>query len=505
MSNTELMDNIEKQSGIIGPDTEEVTGLNELKTVTASAKKSSLLERTWRPALAFIVGIVGGVAACKPSNQEVINPPAPAPILTPNTAETASDQLVIGKPTATEVSETEQAPTKGKVYFKEYSAQPKAGSLEQPIPEDINKLITEALKTSPTAMKAFSTENPDVQINTALFTYFQTSEAEGKNFKEYVMFKDGQKYIIAGFKRVITLDPKDQYHYEYRTTQGNQAFIDYKFFKHLSPQLEKDPTLAETLVGDINRVEEAILGNPYTGKRFKYDQENPDNLSKFLAIFAPKTASAAEVTSILSPTTTEVKPLPEIINNETVKFVAPPVEEVQKAFEKARSEGELKVPLPDVVVKDGISVIEVKNAKTGASVLVISASNEGAYTFPALLDGEISQIIAGRRTNFSGVGINTDSEENNLFCIFPPTTRSDFKQGQRLVAGQQVIEIDFNPNSQEGQIFIKFLNDLYPDAPQNTLAVIGWSKGLNAQQNLKLENILQTQTNNIVTVGVSSK
>lgn len=205
-----------------------------------------------------------------------------------------------------------------------------------------------------------------------------------------------------------------------------------------------------------------------------------------------------------SPTATpEVKPLPEVISNQTVKFVTPPVEEVQKIDDELKSKGEFKINLPEAIKDNNLSVQEV-HAKNGRTLLAVTASREGTYNFPILSGGKIDKVRAGVISNFSSLGVLTSNNEV-WFYFFPTPSQAFVKEGEIVKIGQEAISTDYNPNTQNGQIFTKFLEtQISNNTPHNTVVLIGRSLASGQGLDLTFKDIRITPQGEVILVGSST-
>lgn len=210
-------------------------------------------------------------------------------------------------------------------------------------------------------------------------------------------------------------------------------------------------------------------------------------------------------TPTASPAPDKPKPLPEVINNQTAKFVIPSLEKVKIMEDEAKAKGEIRLALPDIIKSRNLSVQEV-HAKQGYTWLAITASEKGSYNLPVILEGIVFRANAGKPSNFSSFSVRYDNTEVYAY-IFPAPGKAFLKAGEPAHLGQDAVSIDYDPDSPKGQIFTKFLDtQIGGNVPHNTIALLGRSKTNNDGLDLTLnKGLLQTPKGEIVLVGPSAK
>ena len=209
----------------------------------------------------------------------------------------------------------------------------------------------------------------------------------------------------------------------------------------------------------------------------------------------PETASPTVApTEKPTPTPTEApKALPEIINKETVKFVVKSPDEVQKMIDEAKARGEVKIALPDILNRSGVSIREIQNA-TGLKGFAITAEAEGNYSIMAEAPGDIAQIVIDLPDRIANNNVIITSQ--GWAYVVPDSASSQFKKGDSFKMGDTILSFKYEPQSPAGQRFIKYLGGTFPGAPQNTIAVFG-----NERINLNKGNVLRAPTGEVVLIS----
>lgn len=212
---------------------------------------------------------------------------------------------------------------------------------------------------------------------------------------------------------------------------------------------------------------------------------------------APPTATASPTLgpTEVPPTPEPPKPLPEVINNQTVKFVTLSPPEVQKMIKETKVGNELKFPLPAILQQDGVEA-KIIHTKAGEQVIALTVTKEGIYNLPALFDGTVAR-------------------GNRVFPYYdltlPTSTKASAKQGESFTVGRNMYTVEYNEgikNTPEYQAYRNFAQQTYVDLPENTIAVlavftIDTSQGykVNITGNMSPENILRAKTGEVVLVG----
>lgn len=458
----------------------------------------------WLPALnlkntgrGIIAGLIGLTSiACSPKSEPTPAPQAPIVRVEPTPAAGSP------RPPEPPITQKEVVQKKPGIYVKTLT-------LEQTDAPLRNHLIYAQLPVT----KVIDIEAVDFQNNTAGFGFIESADN-----KPRVVFRTPDNNAVSFlYTSAATVDPKDQkVNVEYLTTHDKSTFLRLVLNKNIPKQanetdeqykervikLLKDPSYQQEIqdaLGKPEQIEQVIVANPFAKTQVVFDtKKEPNFLDQLLAAFSPKTAYAATLPPpqpTATPKPEAPKPLPEVISNKTAEFVSPPAEEVQKMVEETKAKGELKIPLPDIIKNDGISVVEITHKKTGNKVLAITGNKEGVYTLPALSDGKVIEVGVSKTASFDSLAIMGDN--GSWGYAFPSPSTSPLKEGDIVKAGQPVVTFTYQLPLKYG--FDRFLG-AYQDAPKNTMALIVLGNSAGKGINTSKENVLQTLQGKLVIV-----
>lgn len=230
-----------------------------------------------------------------------------------------------------------------------------------------------------------------------------------------------------------------------------------------------------------------------------YKLLNPDSQSVAVKVSATPTPTEAQtptdqptVKETPKPPPTEApKDLPDVISKDTVKFLTLQPSEVKSL----QGTQDSKFALPEILNKDGVSMIQIHDRR-GQTMFALVGAGEGTYTLPAIYDGNVSKNVLSKTANFSGFIV---SRENGIYVYFLPSpSSSQFKEGDGIKMGQDIVTFSYQPQSQNGQEFKRYLQTTYVDAPENVFAIIAIGENPTKGINLNKDNILTTTKGEVV-------
>lgn len=474
--------------------------------------------KRWLPALntktagrGIIAGILGFMSvACSPKPEPTPTPQTPIVRAEPTPA--AASPLPPEPPTAQKEVVQKKPGIYAKILTLEQTDAPVRNHLKY-IQAPVSKVID---------IEAVDSQNPN---NVAGFGFVETTD----NQPRFVFKTPDNNAISFQYTAAATIDKDGKVNVEYLTKQEEKTFLQFVLVKSIPKQTsETDMQYAERvtkLLSDISyqqeiqetlgkpeQIEQVTVTNPYANQKVVFDlKKEPNLLEQLLTAFSPKTAYAQSLPPRPTPALTEApkavqkpseapKPLPEVINSQTVEFVSPPAEEVQKAVEEAKAKGEIKIPLPDIVKSEGISVVEIITRR-GEQLFAITSNKEGEYRLPSLSDGKILIMAVSKATNVSALFIVRPDNKSSWGYAFPSLATSLVKQGDTVKIGQPIVSFTYNPGGIQGQAFIRYLESRYANAPKNTIALISLGDGAGRGINLSKGNVLTTLQGSIVITG----
>lgn len=201
---------------------------------------------------------------------------------------------------------------------------------------------------------------------------------------------------------------------------------------------------------------------------------------------APKPTEAPTVTA----TPDIAKPLPSIINKDTVQPNPVTPEEIQLLIDQAQAQGEKKLPIPDVIVQPGISIVEIHNNR-GETMLAITADKPGSFNLPSLSDGTVAELLD--TGNPSVIGFADKTGKLSYAYVVPEKSAEVMlllSKDQATTVGQPAIRLNYNPESQIWGSFASVNTRNAKDAPKNTIAIIAAKTGesLTIAKNILVKN-----------------
>lgn len=216
------------------------------------------------------------------------------------------------------------------------------------------------------------------------------------------------------------------------------------------------------------------------------------------------TATASATPEPPKPTATPEppKPLPEVINNQTVKFVSLSANEVQNMIDAAKQKGEHKISSPEELKnKPALSLVEVKNVR-GWSGLALTASQPGIYDIPALEEGKVDELFDKGIPSIMGLA---DQKTNQILSgvVLPEAKINNqvnfrIQKGDTVIVGQTIATVDYNPNNEIWKNFIKNCKAQgNVGIPENTIALFTTETG----KSLTIKSLLTASDGSLVTTS----
>lgn len=155
-----------------------------------------------------------------------------------------------------------------------------------------------------------------------------------------------------------------------------------------------------------------------------------------------------------------LKPLPEVINNETVKFVSPAPEIVENMIKDSIERGEPKIPLPKQVKEKNLEVKTLTTKMNKIPVLGFFAKEGQTIDMPALTGGVVIQAEGSLMEAGAGANIIKIKYDNGLIVTYAYASGSEWnvKVGERVSIGQRLFSTTYKQGSKGQEVFEKTLS-----------------------------------------------
>lgn len=182
----------------------------------------------------------------------------------------------------------------------------------------------------------------------------------------------------------------------------------------------------------------------------------------------PKETSTPEPTKVPAATAETVKPLPDVINNQTARFISLDDEETQTSANKTKT-----IPLPEIVSEHGYG-LQVVHSIDGLSGLAITSNYEiddVTIKLPVLLKGKVKKVLVGEVANASSIAFQLNDGRVWAYGV-PSPASSSLQEGKDAGIGQTAISFKYDKTTLGGRNFQNYLKYQFIDAPPNTIAFI---------------------------------
>jgi len=174
----------------------------------------------------------------------------------------------------------------------------------------------------------------------------------------------------------------------------------------------------------------------------------------------PKVTITVSPKPIKPTSTPEPAVIPELTPEQQIKII-------DNRQQEALEQGELKLPSPEVVIRNGGTIVDNKVSKTGAGVLLVNnMAPETELAFPALVAG---QVIEARKINAISNLVTIRVGDKNVSYRTPSSSILEVKVGTNVTHNDILFKVSYNPLSEIQQGFEK-LGDGFP---KSTIVVIG--------------------------------
>lgn len=210
---------------------------------------------------------------------------------------------------------------------------------------------------------------------------------------------------------------------------------------------------------------------------------------------APATSPVTEPTKASTATPETAKPLPDVINSQTVKFTTPPTAEIQRLIDEAQTKGQSQIPMPGIIQNPKFSLIEEPEVSLDRSLVITGNELNGNYHLHSLTEGKVGQVMVGQSGSFSAIGVRT--KDGFLWgYIFPSPGSTKFKEGDDIKIGDVIASFTYDSDDLNTKNFVNAIKT-QTKAPPNTLFLIAGETGT---KGLNRNNILASPQG-IVTVS----
>jgi len=218
----------------------------------------------------------------------------------------------------------------------------------------------------------------------------------------------------------------------------------------------------------------------------------------------PTASPTATETPTATPTEAVVVKLPDVINSNTVTFENLSPIEAGKLMDEAAAREEMKVPLPAILEKEGISLFEVKSKNNSQGGLGLSGDKPGEYNLSSLVGGEVTQAEFVAGSSVASIEITT-KEGTKLAYIVPGSSSSQFKLGDQIALGDIILSINYDPNTPKGKEFVGDIQRQIEGVPSNTMAIIAFVDSSGNGANIDRDNILTLNGSPVVVLPSDGK
>lgn len=212
------------------------------------------------------------------------------------------------------------------------------------------------------------------------------------------------------------------------------------------------------------------------------------------------TVSQTPEPTTVPPTPEPPKPLPEVINNQTAKFVTLSPQEIQKMFDESVQKGEPKIPLPDEVVQKDLKVKTIINKNPGLHkeipLIAFYAEPGQTINMRSLTAGK---VITARGSLLQGGStyniIEIESSGGIIVSYaYPSGTKWNVKEGDIISIGRVLFSTTFDPKSKGQEQFEKAGSEL-----KGVAIMMNLGKG-EEPIGKGVQSILTDDANNVVTL-----
>lgn len=148
------------------------------------------------------------------------------------------------------------------------------------------------------------------------------------------------------------------------------------------------------------------------------------------------------------------KPLPEVINNQTVKFVTPSFIDTNKMFEESVQKGDPKVPVPDQI-RSNLEIVTRKNGST--EILGVITQNGQGIDMPSLTDGIVTEVegsLTEAGMSYNTIIITTKAGVDIAYA-YPSGTGWNVKLNQPISTGEILFSTTYKADSKGQKAFEK--------------------------------------------------
>lgn len=148
---------------------------------------------------------------------------------------------------------------------------------------------------------------------------------------------------------------------------------------------------------------------------------------------------------------------PRVISKETANFVSLSPSEVQKLENEALSQGKVRLPVPDWVRQEGVSVrfekhqYQLKAGPQETTIALISVRPNQPFKMPSLTVGRVTSVSEsyGDSPVSRIIGVATIDGETTTLHYYAPfgATKVYVKKGDNLTVGDKLFETTYEPGS----------------------------------------------------------